>query len=203
MLLKLQRYKLTIKYRPGKELYVADALSRNPSHLSKSRARSSHKLIQHVNYVYFTARTETRLILASQDDVTFNSLRTYISNGWPEHRRHLPQELRHCWPYRDELLEHNGLILKGQATLVPIAARRYIMEKLHAAHSGVQKMMYSSKQNVYWNGMRRDLENLVNKCEQCQQYAISPRRPPPTERERPSGPWQFLSSDLFYFKGNN
>ena len=77
------------------------------------------------------------------------------------------------------------------------------MEKLHAAHSGVQNMMYSSKQNVYWNGMRRDLENLVDNCEQCKQYARSPWRPPPTERERPSGPWQFLSSDLFYFEGSN
>ena len=46
MLLQLQRYDVTIKYRPGKEMLLADALSR-----CHSRASGEIKLDMRVNYI--------------------------------------------------------------------------------------------------------------------------------------------------------
>ena len=49
MLLELQRYDVTIKYRPGKEMQLADALSRCPA-----RASQEIKLDMRVDYIAFT-----------------------------------------------------------------------------------------------------------------------------------------------------
>ena len=48
MLLQLQRYDLTIKYRPGKDMLLADALSRCPA-----RGSEEIKLDMRVDYVAF------------------------------------------------------------------------------------------------------------------------------------------------------
>ena len=49
MLLELQRYDVTIKYRPGKEMQLADVLSRCPA-----RASQEIKLDMRVDYIAFT-----------------------------------------------------------------------------------------------------------------------------------------------------
>ena len=49
MLLELQRYNVTIKYRPGKEMQLADALSCCPA-----RASQEIKLDMRVDYIAFT-----------------------------------------------------------------------------------------------------------------------------------------------------
>ena len=49
MLLELQRYDVTIKYRPGKEMQLANALSRCPV-----RASQEIKLDMRVDYIAFT-----------------------------------------------------------------------------------------------------------------------------------------------------
>ena len=48
MLLELQRYDVTIKYRPGKEMQLADALNRCPA-----RASQEIKLDMRVDYIAF------------------------------------------------------------------------------------------------------------------------------------------------------
>ena len=49
MLLELQKYDVTIKYQPGKEMQLADALSRCPA-----RASQEIKLDMRVDYIAFT-----------------------------------------------------------------------------------------------------------------------------------------------------
>ena len=60
-------------------------------------------------------------------------------------------QLRHFWPNRDVLLEHNILMKKGQTTLliliVPIAKRSTSWKSCSRRSIGSTKMMYSSKQN--------------------------------------------------------
>ena len=70
MLLQLQQYNVTIKYRPGKEMLLADALSRCPS-----RASGEIKRDMRVNYIAFS-----KTWIAKLKDTT--------REGWPHQRRH-------------------------------------------------------------------------------------------------------------------
>ena len=63
MLLQLQRYDLTIKYRPGKDMLLADALSRCPA-----RGSEEIKLDMRVNYVTFNKAWIAKLKEATRED---------------------------------------------------------------------------------------------------------------------------------------
>ena len=197
MLLRLQTYKLSIKYRPGKDLILADAFSRDTTFARPSPTYHT------INMINLTPQTETLLILAKNDDDLHARLNNIIQTGWPNDRRHLPADLHPYWPYRDALISSNGLIYKGLSALVPSRAIPKIMSKLHIAHTGVEKMMLLAKDAVYWPTMRKDLTNYVDLCTVCQDYARSPWRPPPTDRLLPTKPWDTIAADLFHLHGKN
>ncbi|MCG8627028.1 MAG: Ty3/Gypsy family RNase HI domain-containing protein [Proteobacteria bacterium] len=63
MLLQLQRYDMTIRYKPGKDMLLADALSRCPSQGSEEI-----KLDMRVDYVAFNKAWIAKLKEATSDD---------------------------------------------------------------------------------------------------------------------------------------
>ena len=201
MLLKIQNYQLKIKYRPGKELILADAFSRDPSHKQEenTQTKQCHRIT--INLITMTPQTETAIILASQLDPLHDSIREYISKGWPNDRSHLKKDIYPYWPYRDELIYHHGLIYKGLSVLVPSKIITYIIDKLHTAHAGVEKMRLMVKDTVYWNNMQSDLTEYINSCAQCQEFARSPWKPPSTPRELPQHAWDTVAADLLYVNG--
>ena len=48
----------------------------------------------------------------------------------------LPKEIREYWSYRDELTVENGIILKGQAGLIPKQLQSNSLQQLHLTHQG-------------------------------------------------------------------
>ncbi len=106
MLLRLQPYNATIVYRPGKEILLADSLSRPPS------ATNRHiDLDLHIHFVQFSAERLSKIKLGTAKDKTLAELKEIIVTGWPEKMKDLPKPLRAYWPFRDELSVENGLIL--------------------------------------------------------------------------------------------
>ncbi|KAK2710841.1 hypothetical protein QYM36_012133 [Artemia franciscana] len=93
MMLAIKPYDLTFHYRPGKEIPVADTLSR----LYQSQKRG----MEHIRKV-------------SLQDEELNILMQIIENGWPENRKDAPVSTTPYRNYRDELVVNNGLILEGE-----------------------------------------------------------------------------------------
>ena len=85
MLLQLQRYNLTIKYRPGKDMLLGDALSRCPSHGSEEI-----KLDMHVDYVAFNKAWIAKLKEATWEDPITGTVYQLTQQDWPHQRRHTP-----------------------------------------------------------------------------------------------------------------
>ena len=197
LLLRLQSYHLSIHYKPGKELTIADALSRDKSNMNTEHEEKNEEKIYHINAIKITALTTTTIILAGNDDEEHQRLRKYIFDGWPLSRRDVQKELRHHWSYRDELIEDRGLVYKGAAVLVLGAARDKILQKLHRAHQGAAKMILLARDTVFWNSMRQDLQRISDECESCQKYARAPWKPAPTVRTQPTRPWEHIAADLF------
>ena len=83
--------------------------------------------------------------------------------------------------------------------VIPTKARRYIANLLHAAHSGITKMMKTATQLYYWPGMRTHFENIINNCEECQSSRPTQARPkitssPPSHAQLPMNE---LGSDIY------
>ena len=114
MILRIQQYDVSIKYVPGSDVKLADALSRvNPYNTGPIRGLdlSVHEVHMHLN------ANPTRIVeirMETSKYSTLHALCQIISLGCPENRAHCPTHLMPFWNFRDELSVEDGLVLKGQ-----------------------------------------------------------------------------------------
>ena len=114
MLLGLQRYDVTIKYRPGKEMQLADALS-----CCLARASQEIKLDMRVDYIAFTKPWTKKLKDSTQRDRILAMVYQLTQQGWPHQRRQVPHLARRYWDFRDKLSTDDGMLLKGPRLIIP------------------------------------------------------------------------------------
>ena len=77
MLLELQRYNVTIKYRPGNQMQLADAFSRCPA-----RASQEIKLDMRVDYIVFTRPWIEKLKDSRERDPILGTVYQLTQQGW-------------------------------------------------------------------------------------------------------------------------
>ena len=197
LLIRLQGYDVQIKYKPGKDMLLADALSR----LNPASAPSIEVQEVILNFVQFSKEKISSLKKETDADPELNSLREVIFTGWPSKRSMLPKLLQKYWSYRDELSIENGLILKGDRIIIPPVLRFDILSRIHNAHQGVVKCQLRARTCVFWPNINRDIEDLVLACPGCQEQANSHPHEPLIQTEIPTRPWQVVASDLFFLQG--
>ena len=195
MLLRIQHYNVTIKYRPGKELLLADGLSRLPNPQEKDEI----DLDVMVSTVLFSNAKIDELRNETLKDTVLRELLNTIIRGWPERRDNMQKDLRPYWCYRDELSVEDGVILKGDRVLIPESMRADVMKRLHAGHQGVEKCKLRAKISVFWDGINKDIEEVVQRCDVCQTHQRSTPKETLMPHELPTRPWQVLGTDLFHF----
>ena len=106
MLLQLQSYDVTIKYQPGKEMLVADAVS----HCAPLKAPEIPLDIT-INHVHITPDRKTEFQTLIQDDLLLHSLAETIIADWPDDINDVPHALHPYHSHRNILTVEDGLIL--------------------------------------------------------------------------------------------
>ena len=194
MLLRLQQYDVTIKYVPGKDLTIPDALSRLPS------TNTQHITLDlSVHFVQFSTDRLIKLKAATHDDPTLCALRDTINQGWPDKRRNVRANLRHYWPMRDLLSTEDDLIIMSERIVIPSTMQQSILEDIHAGHQGVTKSQLLAKSVVYWPDINRNIEEFVQSCETCQNALPSQPHEPLMQHDIPERAWQTVGTDLFHW----
>ncbi|GFR91026.1 polyprotein [Elysia marginata] len=116
----------------------------------KQRSRRIfHKL--HADTVIRDVTLE-RLKLATEEDPSFQEMRSYVRHGWPD-KQTLRPELKPFFDMRDSIVLDEGLLLKGERVVVPSALRKEMKEILHSAHLGHDSMMRRARNTVFWPGI--------------------------------------------------
>ena len=156
MLLELQRYDVTIKYRPGKEMQLADTLSRCPA-----RASQEIKLDMRVDYIAFMKPWIEKLKDSMQRDPILAMVYQLTQQGWPHQRRHVPHLARRYWDFRDELSTDDGMLLKGPRLIIPRELQEEYLSRLHEGHFSASKVQENAKQHMYWTGIDADIEDYT------------------------------------------
>ena len=122
MMLKLQRYQFTVRYKKGKELFVADSLSRasvtgQPSSTAKQECELFRLEIAEMdleqNRVTPVPDTLKRIRRETTKDPVLAALHTVIINGWPSERKEAPEQLRLYWNFRDEISVYDGVLYRS------------------------------------------------------------------------------------------
>ena len=197
MLLELQRYDVTIKYRPGKEMQLADALSRCPA-----RASQEIKLDMRVDYIAFMKPWIEKLKDSTQRDPILATVYQLTQQGWPHQRRHVPCLARRYWDFRDELSTDDGLLLKGPRLIIPGELQEEYLSRLHEGHLSANKVQENAKHHMYWTGIDADIEDYTKRCQECIKRSQVPKEPL-QPHDIPEGPWRKLGIDYFAFDGSS
>ena len=182
MLLRLQPYNITIKYSPGKDLKLADHLSR----LSPEPTKAIPGM---------EIRTET------VKDIELNRVKDIVFQGWPASQKDLPTVAKDYWNYRDELTIEAGIFLKGTRVVIPKTIQVEILDMLHAAHQGTEKTKLRARSAVFWRNINKDIDELTKSCTVCQRHMNAQTKEPLIQTEVPPRPWHTIGTDLFLLDG--
>ncbi|QQP48538.1 Transposon Tf2-6 polyprotein, partial [Caligus rogercresseyi] len=135
--------------------------------------------------------------LKTETDPVLLKLKEVIVDGFPEHKANLDTELRDYWGIRDKLSIVDGLIMYGSNRIViPTSLRRQVLDELHAAHQGRERMLQLARQSVHWPRIHEDLSNLSKGCDDCATHKASQAKEPLVQDEQPSRPGEAVAADL-------
>ena len=104
MRLQLQQFDFVLTYKPGKELFIADTLSRAPSSrlFIADVTQDSEDQVHHVLHsVLSSGLTRQRYAEATSLDPTLQLLKSVVRKGWPEKRSQCPAPVKQYWPVKD------------------------------------------------------------------------------------------------------
>ena len=196
----MMRFQFTISHVPGKDLTIADALSRAPV----SAPSADDKFLQQETtaYVDFVVRhlpaTERRLAEireCQKSDRACQHMVEFCQSGWPE-KNALPAEVKPYYTVAAELTVQEGLLLRGSRIVIPPPLRKTLLNKIHCGHQGITKCRELARHSIWWPGLSKQMEELIQNCREClkaQQQRPQPLNPTPL----PALPWQKVASDLF------
>lgn len=111
MLLRLQRYNLKVTYKPGKEMHIADALSR--AYLNE---HTEDLLGQELELCWITTYlpvSEEKLRVfrsATAADQELQLLCKMTMDGWPKERGEVPKLIQAYWTFKEEISFTSGLL---------------------------------------------------------------------------------------------
>ena len=115
----------------------------------------------------------------------------------------VPCPLCQYWQHWETLTIEDGLVLHGEALVIPPSERERMLQQLHQFHQGITKAQLFAHGCVFWLGINKAIEEVVQQCDTCiwfqAQNAAAPLTPMPTL----SHPWQMCTMDIFTLEGIN
>ena len=199
MLLRLMKYDVNLIYKPGREMYIADTLSRaslptkTPDWDAQIHLITNSLPISHEKLEIF--RQETA------NDRTLQELKTLMHSGWPTNKDDVPQEVRAYTGFQDELSENDGLLFKGEQLIVPKTLQKDMLQKIHEGHLGRDKCLARAKDVLFWIGMSAQIVNLVSCCSVCNERQNAQQNEPMLPHDIPALPWTKLAADIYQLEG--
>jgi len=200
MMLKLQRYHLNVIYKRGRELYVADALSRAHLHTTDSPETIEDYDVLALEGVLSSRRIE-ELRQNTQTDAVCKRLADTIFTGWPDSYKDVPHDIRPFYAMRDELTVDDGLILRGQRYVIPHSLQKHYLTQLHQGHPGIQSTKRRARETMFWPTIYSDIEREVSRCAPCNALKQHQMREPLQLHQIPDSPWSITAADIFEWSG--
>ena len=208
MLMRMLRFNPTVSHVPGKQLVVADTLSRKPL---RSSVMDSDELEQdvdlHVEAVIMgwpvsTDRLETIRQMTDEDE-ELRAVAEYVALGWPDSPRKLPGRLLPYHAERAELSLLDGVVTHGDRIVMPKALRGETLERLHESHQGLERTRERARCAVWWPGITMDIKAVSDCCAECRERRPSQNHEPLKPSEPAARPWEKVAVDLLTFRGHD
>ena len=117
--------------------------------------------------ISFSAEKTEQLKEATLADPTLTALRKVILEGWPKEKRAVDPIIKHCWDFSETLSMYDDIIFKGEKVVIPSSMVTTILNSVHSGHRGAEACKRRAREAVYWPTMTKDIQDHVDKCQQC------------------------------------
>ena len=196
MLLHLQGYDYTIHYCPSKEMALSDTLSWFSPHPGPDIP-----LDIAIHHACLSPERKEAFQKAFVSNPKMCAHTNMIITGWPNDIKVVPHPLCPYWQHCKTLTMEDGLVLHGEALIIPLLEQERILEQLHQFHQGNIKAQLFMHGCVFWPGINKVIEEAVWQCETCTQFQAQNAAAPLSLTPTPSCPWQMCSTDIFTLEG--
>jgi len=181
-------------------MYIADALSRlQAQHAVPQRTIADDEMTAHIGSVITGLPvSDTRfqqIVEAQEEDPVCRQIKTYCSEGWND-KHSVNDAINAYWSSRGELTVVQNILLKGTRIVISSSMRLEILDKIHEGHQGIVKCRERAKSYVWWPGLSREIQDLVQQCRTCTLQRDN-KPEPLIATPLPDCPWQIVATDLF------
>ena len=186
---------------PDKEMYTSDTLSRLMAR--KSVSKDVNKFNEETE-AYVCSSLDSlpvsdvklqQIIEAQDNDKVCKTIKQYCFENWPD-RHLLPSAIRPYWTDRAHLTVVQNVLLKDTRIVIPSSMRLEVLDKIHDAHMGINKCHERAKQAVWWPGLSKQIQDMVENCQTCLKHKVN-RPEPLCPIPFPERPWQEVGIDFF------
>ena len=186
--MRMMRFRFTIGHVPGKDLVIADALSRAPVSTPTTTDESQQQeTTLYVNYVMQSlpaSEEPLQEIKQHQADGVRQQIIKFCQSGWPKKSSLSQALLPSVW--RADGGERS--LAKRRPHHNPPSLRKTLLDKIHSGHQGITKCREMARQSIWWPGISKQLKELVQSCHEC--LKAKKQRPQPlTPTPLPTLPW--------------
>ena len=194
LMLKLQRYTFEVVWTPGKELCIADTLSRSNSS-SNIRVVAEDGVRLQVNMVYeglaASSAALRRIAEETTKDRVLCSVIECINGEWRKGQNPAYAS------FKEDLCVINGLLMKGDRIVIPCSMRKEMLALIHVGHLGPEKQKKIARENLFWPNINTDIDENIANCGVCMKYRKAQTKLPLLKtQDRKAGPWERVSMDL-------
>ena len=214
---RIMAYNFTAQWLKGANNTAPDALSRHPVCDPQPVDALTERDIHNNPEISFTELRAIRdthsgdseslrlqeLRKQAEQDEEYQLLRTFILNGFPKHRKQLPDSCRRYWNIHQQLTLDDDLIVYGCRLLIPSKMHHQVLSNLHEAHQGALQTKQHARLTIYWPGLDNDIDNIILNCRQCQDHLPSNNKEPIIQKPQPSRPFQEVAVDLCSYAGQD
>ncbi len=143
-MLHMMRYNPTAVYVPGKELIIANTLSRHPqTPVTQEIAELTSEIQAYEEAVHKSwPITPTKLDLVQQqtlEDTELQMVQHYVQKGWPKYAVKVLEKVKAYYTFRHSLTVLDGLVLYNDRIVVPQKMRPEISQRIYDGHQGIVK----------------------------------------------------------------
>ena len=189
--MRMLRYHFTISHVPGKNVLMADTLSRAPESGDSVQDCLEQEVEAYVDAMFSSIpATEwcmEEICQHQEEDPVNRQLKVYCQTGWPST---ISGVLK---PYPCLIGADSGerLLMRGSRVVIAASLRVDMLGKIHSANQWITKCRERAKHSCWWPGLPQQLEETVKNCPECLKH--SPLRPKPLVPSKL--PWQKVATN--------
>ena len=203
MLVRALAYDIDVQYLKGKEMFIADTLSRAFLPKGANDDQGEFETINALTYLVMSDERISQIREHTNADPALQQLKKTIQDGWPIERSGLSPLVTPYFDYRDELAVTDGLVFRGERLVIPKSLRSEIKKDIHCGHQGVESCLRRAREHVFWPRMNEELKQWIQTCETCREFEQTHCKETLMSHDIPERPWEKIGADLFTYKNKD